>query len=78
MDGPGDEMKELAIKSPLEAAPKYVKRNTLKLYYNMEGIDKEPDKAIELVVKAFGYEWYGQGFNFDTGTRDLSFEKVVE
>jgi len=50
-----------------------MKQNELKVYYG-GGLNQELDKALEKVLKPFGYEIWASGMDTE-GIRDLAFDK---
>ena len=43
-------------------------------YQNDRGIDPDIDNKIRLAMEIAGAEWYAQGFNLITKTRDICFD----
>ena len=51
------------------------KKQTLKVYYDSEGVETILDKAIEEALKPFGYKMWASGYNLIEHKRDLAFDK---
>ena len=47
-------------------------------YQNDRGIDPDIDNKIRLAMETVGAEWYAQGFNQVTKTRDICFNLEIE
>lgn len=49
---------------------------SLKVVYKLKesGTIPELDKQITEVIEHLGFKWYAQGYNFETGERDIAFD----
>ena len=56
--------------------PVEIETGELRVYYKAnEKIDRDMDETIEMSLKSFGYIRWASGYNFETGVRDLAFER---
>lgn len=52
-----------------------IKKDSVRIFYGADDIISDIDDAIINALEPFGYEQYGEGYNFLTQTRDLAFDK---
>lgn len=47
-------------------------------YKILERVDNDLDRRIENFAEGLGFRWWASGFDFETGYRDICFEKKQE